>query len=584
MLFLILRDEIQNDKYFMKKLLNFIPYLLVIVLGIFAMLPLFHSGFFPTHDDTQPSRIFEMLKALKLGMFPVRWVPDLGYGFGYPLFNFYAPFAFYVGSIFYLLTNNAILSIKILIGLSIMISAVSMYLLCKEFFGKLAGIIGAVFYVFATYRAVQIYVRGDLAEYFAYGLIPFLFLTIYKLYLSFKSKNLFNSWIYVSLSAVFYSLVIITHNLSGIIVSIFILLFILFLFFKNPSKKSAIFFISSLILGVILSAFYSIPALSEIKFTNVLGQLTGGADYSKNFVCPIQFWYSPWGYGGSVAGCVDGLSFMIGKLHIIFSLLSFVLALMLIKKFKNISLIIIFSFITFLISLFIQTDYSLFLWRAIPVLKFLQYPWRFLMISSLFSSICAAGLFALIFKLNTKFKIINYLLFVVVITSVIYLQFKFFRPETYLNLTDSDYISQQALNLKISKISDEYLPKEFRIQNSEFRITNSLFIKNSNVTLLEKVGSLPHLSFEILTKNNTNVILNLAYFPFWHVKIDGKVVSIKNYQGRIMVLVPKGEHSINIYYEVTNLEKIANLISISGFIIIFLGIIIIKTKYGEKNS
>jgi uncharacterized membrane protein len=79
----------------MNLLKRFLPLIIIIVLSFFAIKPLFHPGFFPIHDDTQVARVFEMTKSLQAGMFPVRWVSDLGYGLGYPIFNFYAPLSYY---------------------------------------------------------------------------------------------------------------------------------------------------------------------------------------------------------------------------------------------------------------------------------------------------------------------------------------------------------------------------------------------------------------------------------------------------------------------------------------------------------
>ena len=41
------------------------------------------------HDVQQVARLQQMDKSLKAGQFPVRWVEDLGFGYGYPVFNFY---------------------------------------------------------------------------------------------------------------------------------------------------------------------------------------------------------------------------------------------------------------------------------------------------------------------------------------------------------------------------------------------------------------------------------------------------------------------------------------------------------------
>src|SRR3990170_1206496 len=115
------------------KLKEYIFIALIFLLSYWALKSLFIPGFFPIHDDTQVSRVYEMAKALKDGMFPVRWVADLGYGYGYPIFNFYAPLAYYVGGFFTLLGFYALISTKIMMILGILLSGVFMYLLARKF-------------------------------------------------------------------------------------------------------------------------------------------------------------------------------------------------------------------------------------------------------------------------------------------------------------------------------------------------------------------------------------------------------------------------------------------------------------------
>src|SRR3989337_4591724 len=104
-------------------------------LSVFSILPFFSPGFFTVHDDTQVARVFEMGKSLNDGMFPVRWVQDLGYGYGYPIFNFYAPLPYYVGGFFTLLGFDALISTKIMMIVGIILSGVFMYLLTQELWG-----------------------------------------------------------------------------------------------------------------------------------------------------------------------------------------------------------------------------------------------------------------------------------------------------------------------------------------------------------------------------------------------------------------------------------------------------------------
>src|SRR5436190_17217980 len=102
------------------------PFIILFILSYFAIKPFFIPGFFPIHDDTQVARVFEMSTALKDGMIPVRWSKDLGYGFGYPIFNYYDPLAYYIGGTVNALGVDSLTSVKILMIITIVMSGLFM--------------------------------------------------------------------------------------------------------------------------------------------------------------------------------------------------------------------------------------------------------------------------------------------------------------------------------------------------------------------------------------------------------------------------------------------------------------------------
>ncbi len=65
--------------------------------------------------------------------------------------------------------------IPLLIGIGIILSAIFMYLLAKEIFGEIGGIISSVAYIFAPYHSVDIYVRGAFPEFWSFVFLPLIF-------------------------------------------------------------------------------------------------------------------------------------------------------------------------------------------------------------------------------------------------------------------------------------------------------------------------------------------------------------------------------------------------------------------------
>ena len=545
----------------MKFVKEIIPFLLVVIISFLTILPLFHSGFFSFHDDTQVQRVFEMGKALGDFVFPVRWVSDLGYGYGYPIFNFYAPFAYYIGGFLMLPGFNALIATKVMIGMGMVTSGVCMYFLGKNVWGVWGGAVSGILYVFAPYHALNLYVRGDIAELWAYTFLPLIFLGIFYCYKNELAKG-------ITVGSLGYALVIISHNLTALMISPFIALILIILSYYSFRKKDSLSikgYMLIVILGILLSSFYSLPVLFEMKYTNVLSQIGGGADFRDHFVCLPQLWNSVWGFGGSTRDCLDGLSFRIGKLHIILLLLSFASAVVFYKKHKEKAFIVVICTAFFAIGMILLFPISKPFWELIGPMEFFQYPWRFLMVLSFFSSL-AGGFVVVIFDSYKKYYSVKILFILTLMILIILLYLKLFVPQSYNNRTSKDYTDKDSLQWAASKISDEYMPVGFQKPEKISDLNNSLITNANNIAqvtyLTRKTGL---ITGSITAFSDANYRLNIAYFPAWKLFVDNKQVNlIKDPKGMIVKLT-KGTHEFKLQFVQTPIERIANFLTLCGF-------------------
>src|SRR3972149_10253674 len=134
--------------------------LLLFILIIPAISSLFKSGYFPMHDDIQAMRLLEMDKCIKDGQIPCRWVPDMGFDYGYPQFNYYAPLPYYLMEGFHLGGLGYLDSVKAGFVVSFILSALGMYLLGKSLWGRAGGFISAFFYSYLPYLALECFAVG----------------------------------------------------------------------------------------------------------------------------------------------------------------------------------------------------------------------------------------------------------------------------------------------------------------------------------------------------------------------------------------------------------------------------------------
>jgi len=510
---------------FLKKNIDFI---IIFLLILPLCLPLFHRGFFSFHDIQHLARLSELDYALKNGQFPVRWVQNLGFGYGYPLFVFYPPLIYYLSEFFHLLGFSLIVSFKITLFLGFLLSGFFMYLLVKELWGRKEALLASVLYLFLPYRAVTIYVRGAMAEFFSFVWLPAIFWGLIKFNQTGKRK-------YLLLASLFYSLLIITHSLIALPFCFFLFPFLAWtlLIKKFKNFKQILFF---LVLSLGLSTFFWLPSLWEKKYTLVDKILTSElADYHLHFVYPEQLWNSLWGYGGSAPGKLDGLSFKIGKLHLLLALISFLTALgIFLKKRLKAGYFCLF-FVFFLEAVFFTLKLSLPVWERFPPLWYLQFPWRFLVFVGFFVSLLGVYFLSFIKKPKMKWGLV--ILFSLI---AVYFNLKLFQPQFYYpEKKDIDYVNQERIKWTVSRSSFEYLPKGVKLKKSEYGTSIPDLNKNETAQTIGEIikgngqfsvlKNIPQRKIvNINAQTDLTFRFNTFHFPGWQARLDGEKVIISD--------------------------------------------------------
>lgn len=536
------------------------------------------------HDDQHIVRLFLLDRGIHQGYLFPRWVDGLGFGFGYPLFNFYPPLIYYVSEFFHLIGFSYIWSIKLMIILGFILAAVGSYSLIKQLLGKWPALLGATIYTYFFYHSVNVYVRGALAEFFAMAVLPFVFLFLHRLFLKLDLRN--SLFFGISLAVL-----ILTHPLIALPSVFFIGFTFLFylLIVKNKTKLIYLFVIGSFV-GLGLSSFFWLPSLSEKNFTLADKILTTEqADYKKHFVCPYQFWYSAWGYGGSGENCQSGLTFQLGKIPIALFGVSLLLFLNFFHRKKKIDLSTSYYLLTtflLLFSLFMATSYSSFIWGAISYMAYLQWPWRFLTFTALFISIAGSYLISFLKILFKSFtsnkKLMSLIVFLLCIIIIVKYQ-QYFRPQRLIATNDADRTSFEEVAWRVSGTSYEFVPVGVATKKTQYGTT----------TLAISENELPRIPYQIVSgkalvsveknnfsqkKFNINAVyptifqLNTYNFPGWQAFIDKKqvIISDDNKFKLITILVAPGEHKLLFTFTNTPIRSFASYISLFSLLFVSL--------------
>lgn len=483
-----------------------------VILGLFTVIsllvfrPILNNLWYPAHDSTSVARTFLLQQTLSAGQIPAIWTSQLNNGAGYPLFHFYAPLMTYLSLGFKLLTGSYFLGIKLTLILAAISGMIGMYFLTRKW-GRVAGIVAASSYALLPYAAVNLYVRGAFAEYLAMALLPWVFYSWTNI--NTRRKQLLAGFVT--------TLFLLSHNLIPIITFAFLLVWVLL---NKPTKLQS--WILPVLLTVGLSAFYLLPLLFERSFVQA-DNIARTTNYSLHFVDPSQLWNSAWGYGGSAAGLEDGMSFKIGKIHLLLALLGTFLIFI---RSKCRELFFVFALI---ISLFMATIYSSFIWSGISFLSIVQFPWRFLVLGGFFVSVLA-GYGATVLD-NHK---ITVWLVPIIVTILLVFNLKYFNPQSTFKENISDFTSQVYLDT-LPNIIPEYAPSWLVVES---------------------------------TTKPSSTVLPYLYYPTWEVILDGQKVPTYPSDGYLAFDNPSSSTEYFVRQVHTNLENIASIISLISLIIL----------------
>lgn len=538
----------------MKKILIFCFALVVVFFFLGRELNPLDPHLFLFHDNTQAARLQEFALNLKNGIIPPRLAPNFSFGHGFPVFNFYAPFAYWVGSFIHLVGVSSALSLKLLLFFGLFGSFVSFFLFATLFFGFWGGLLGATIYSSSLWMAVEIFVRGNIGEIWFMALFP---LALYLLKKNDSQKNGF----FFTITCVCLSFLFTVHNVLSPVSVIFIVLFSLLLVHK---KKALL----SIIIGLLLASYFLVPALLENKLTYAT-EIASKTKYSDHFLCAWQLWRADkWSYGGSGIGCVnDDMSFQIGKVQLLLAGIGLGIFIhSLGKKGNNNIPFFILAWTVF--SAFLTLELSKPIWDLFsPVMSIFQFPWRFLPFV-----VFGTGFFASYIVHIFTNKKIRTLIVVVLSVGILFVSNKFFsKPWKYT--TDeykSMFLTEKYIGQKAAYEIPEYFPRTGNYRT--WRTYDKSEIGFTIDTLSYKTNT-PF--YKEITTDQKQVTLPIHYFPFWKITINGIRVLPKKFDalGRPVFSGLLSPSIVVVQYNETPTEKLGNavsLIALSGLLYLCL--------------
>ncbi len=462
---------------FPKELSKTVVIALLFVVLLFSlgkdMLPFTNSAF-KFHDMTQYARVKEYVSEIKTLHIPPQSARDMNFGTGYPIFMFYAPAAYMVASISGIIGFSTIDSVMMTFLMFWFVGACGMYFLLKiKTEDATSSIFGAALYSTSPWWAGEIFVRGNLATCAFLAFAPWALWSVHR-----YKKLPIAVFVFVMLSTI-------SHNALSLV---FVPILLGYTYFAKKEDRPRR--LTTIFLAILASAWFWVPAMINLPSTYAK-EVATMIKYHEHFLCLDQIWSAGfWGYGASLPGCSDGMSFMLGKVQITAFVVGIILAIAKTTKTKS---LVYFEALVVLWLTFMTLSDSRIIWEALPPVHVIQFPWRLLAVVLPFLAIGGGYFFKYAIEIlmivvrnhipkNIGIDLIKNILLVITLPLLIFGSSKFFvGQEISKSEIQKKYLSAEYIAYSAAFEAPEYLPKS---------VNRSFWLKYRDETMPEDQRSI----------------------------------------------------------------------------------------------
>lgn len=531
----------------------------VALASLVAVAPILVGPLPATHDGLHHLfRLFELDRSLRAWHLYPRIFADMGFGYGYPVLNYYSPLSYYLAWLGTASGLGYIGGLKFAYTIGALAAALGMYAWTRTFLPAWGAFLAAMAYTYFPYRIADMAVRGALAEATAFVWPPLLLWGLARFR---QSRNP----AYVAWLALLVAGFVLTHNLTAFMFAPLLGLYVALLYglpWAKDARRLYLCLAAGISLGILLAGFYWLPSALEVRF--VLAGTVSGLTDLLSLLAPLGQWLSPYplqryipfqGVAGQhPVGIVQAMAALFGLAGLIVG-------------WRGSSQVLPAAGATALVattaSFVLLTPASASLWRYLPGLRYLQFPWRLQAVIGLCTAIFTGCLGLLPLPRPWGWLAAVALSAALAASSLLGLKLEPAQlPSAHEPLSEEqvsldgllDYDFQTALWLREygGEWLLEYLPiwalgeRDHFFLPAEPAETATTLSADSYIEVLEDRPLSTNL--RVTLSQPATIVLHRFYFPGWVARLDGQPLASKpvGRLGLLAVNVPRGEHRLQV--------------------------------------
>jgi hypothetical protein len=549
--------------------------LLVLVAGLMAI-ELMRPGVQNYRDALMSVyRVFELDQAWQRGVLYPRIAPDLNFGLGAPLFQFYPPLASYGALLLHELGLGFAAATKGLMALNLLAGGLGVYGYVRWLTARrLGAVTAAILFLLSPYVLLTTFERGAAAEAMALALLPWLVWAMHRL----LDDHRF--WA-TGLAALFVAALLLAHNITALYVLPAVLAYVGILAAARRNYAALGRIGLAFVLGLGLSAFYWLPALAELRYTRAETMMLQGVyDVSNGLVDTAGLVQDMWTaiYSGDDR-------FRYGLLMFVYGIAGVVSLPWQDRRLRLNAALLAGAWVAILV---LQLRPLEVFWQQMPLVRFIQFPWRLYGLAT-FCSVVLLGMLLNSTRLQAAPRWLQVGLATALIAGSLLANTPNARTEALPLWTDLREQKVALPNLyELGRLEfplfTDYTPLSMQIYGGDIvtSLSADAVVRNDNAPA-------PAIKIERLVQNGFDLAVSSAapfplkapraYFPGWQVYIDGApvVTGGSGPRGLVTAVVPAGEHRVRIQFDQTPLRTAADIISWISLLVVVAGSIALSS-------
>lgn len=573
------------------------PLGVVLLAVLVAVLPAWNPIWY--QDDQLPTlfRTFHTDLAHHAGVLYPRLAPELGFGYGRLLHQFYPPLAVELAAWLHTLGLGFVAAARATFSLCLLSSALGMYAYARAVLGEGVGgrwpaALAAVGFVWAPYVLLDAHKGGVLGESIALAIMPWSLLAVDRL-----ARRA--TWTRFGAAAGSLALVVLGHNITALffvgLASVYALLLAarIWLTADASDRTAGIWSLgrsaAAVLLAMALAAIYWLPALAELPYSRVSDQRTGGFTVTRFLVSPPEL-LQPLVVFDYYVEAVPRHGATAAVLTVVAALL--ILVAMAHRRPAGASaenasspdrLVLVAFMLCFGVVLLLQLRLSAIIWETAPLISFVQFPQRLFVFSSFASAVVLGGAPWAVSVLAGRWRLaggVGVLAGLLLgVTSL---------PGIYWTwpVSDSHDIDEADVGIGTSaerrlserRAFDDYFPSW--VEEDANQIIRPPTANRARVYAEASSGPVPrltmlergyiHQTFRAEADAPSTVILHQFYFPGWQATANGVPLEVgpAGPLGLVRVSVPAGQQLVRVWLGETGVRIAAITVSVVALVLL----------------